>query len=787
MANTVPMKNGSELTGNAKNRIHEYVQAMARLRFDLQEIIDDLKFTQGGGEIRYAVDNDVISLYLFPDSKPDYLRVLGSDDIKYLTALSRNLGHAIFFRNASEKRILLPPYQDEVFETYRWLQRFHPSAAIGPVQEELKQVQQALDREWDVDSLSATKVFGYIDFIEANAPTIIWLLSGALEAAVKALERLFREKRLVTLEDCFGNLINGRSWLDGMDDNEANASEIDHWYEHIRRAKSAKEHDISIMRDARALFSTIHVNKLLSEHGKSHIRLYLLSGDMGMRRAYTFRMMLSKRPVGHPAFLLLRHPRQSLNFLRHTAFSDSRGALAGAIETAGCIDLFLDMNPSRPGSAQRLYDLAYGTVRDPDRFRKRFNAIEGIINKWQGILENSIITSEIIHWPESLSSNSVAARKLLKMIKNKDVNQQLLQRIQHNFRLLWNTYSAMGVVVGTDAHILNMVNNLQRLLETTDSQPQDIWFARIPFLPRYDKIGAKNYLPDLREAIETKDLKHLLPQSKSLKTYTVNLVNSSISAISGDWEKAREYCQQALDSEPVAKDPGRIEAKLFMAVAIRHSQPLPEDYEKACEYLAQAKDVGSDPRFSSEMASQIINFHHCCYYLRDQDEWRNAKKDLYPMHQALTILQDFVDKFEREGTVHGLTPDRENWDWERSTALFGKKQILTNICAFWLWNMYMAGNQRFKVDKDLLRFAVDAFSQISPDQRRFSYYVRTMLDFGKWELESNIDEKRAIAKQLSEFIDMTLTTRPRMVLPYDKKRLAHIKEIVSESITHVRQ
>ena len=95
---------------------------IAKIRLDLQTVLNDLEYQNSGGRILYGVDNDVIKLYSNPEEKRKYARSFDDENENSLITNAYSLAEYIFKYLSEEPLLTLPTLYTEstyIFE-YIW-------------------------------------------------------------------------------------------------------------------------------------------------------------------------------------------------------------------------------------------------------------------------------------------------------------------------------------------------------------------------------------------------------------------------------------------------------------------------------------------------------------------------------------------------------------------------------------------------------------------------------------------------------------------------------------------
>lgn len=272
-------------------------------------------------ETYYAIDNDIIKLYLEPESKTQYLSLFGedanSDTTKSLTFL---LGDFLFrssvplvrgHEKQKSRFLIIPPHDEELLRLLNAIHRNLTSASDAVHQalfDSLSDIFVQFDETNDAEAL--------LDRLEQHVPELVELFNphsgprAALSRFALLADTVFQ--RIDTyLEDTFTFPLLDAS---ANHDDRVIADElIDKWKKLLKKAAPRNKPEYAIFRDAEVLATIDHVNTNLSGMNK---QVVLISGTN-----HLFEAAETYKPWGEDQYSFaekyLRHPQA---FLSHPNF-----------------------------------------------------------------------------------------------------------------------------------------------------------------------------------------------------------------------------------------------------------------------------------------------------------------------------------------------------------------------------------------------------------------------------------------------------------------------------------
>ena len=269
----------------------QYVRAAARVKLDSLPLVDDMETTGRGNTILYAIDTNILDLWVSPEktgiSKQrggnGYANVFPDDKPSTSIALAIAISNYIFWRLGAPRPLaLLFGHDAEARSFYERCLR-DVGDAQNAIKEEKKNIRGILEKLFSVKSLNER-----LSIFEESAPNIMHMLylSSSGGSEFYRLSRLLSQMRIVRVP----SLLKVPGFIKGLSNIEARLQnafkqpktvsdmivESIYRIEWMKRLGSGQKTPNALRVDSAALAQLQLINRSLNEYGD---KLVLITGD----------------------------------------------------------------------------------------------------------------------------------------------------------------------------------------------------------------------------------------------------------------------------------------------------------------------------------------------------------------------------------------------------------------------------------------------------------------------------------------------------------------------------
>jgi hypothetical protein len=682
---------------SANKRGLKMISDVAKLMLRCAGYLSDRQAETNGWKVFYAVDADVIKLYLAPTEKSEYATVFGeAEHADTRNLLARMMGDFIFrdFRSAGANggRIgalfTVPPHNEELKTIIFALSRRLIDAA-DQVERKMDVVLAQLCARVKGDE--PTEVAQWL--IDA-APMLVEVFDGrsgprAELARFEALE----ESRLLNLERYEENSPPWAFPLPRLEDNPEDFEDFKNvfsaWKERLAEHKSFHQSPKGVIRDAYALATIELLNKRMSSE---HRKLVLVTGTHSILTAAKDHLVQQTgQPPDSFADLYIRHPQ---SFMADASFFGSGPGGEPSLHTDSAFNLmdWLDLffpNAAQESSGQRtpLIDRAVlreFTKRTDTGFHDAVNLLaasesaggqkngfpESILNEWRTQVHTASV-SRNIDSPES--GGMLRARDLINWLRERidqgftlqQLRTDLAKRAVQSLSSLYSSTSWLGLWSSTGP-IRDRIRGIPALRFDGDFQLARDYCQKVVDAMRASSRGHEEGKAVNVDMAEVYSRLFKIDDSH----YHGHVIHALAYATKGDWHATQTLCRIALRTADGLPDREKRDRKgregaYLLAIAERRLALKVKDLDVAKRYLEEAElrdNVGGpkDNRFLSEaIAIDIAKLNFKVFVGKDRSSVFEELERVLPRAVELLKLTE----------SDPLKPARE---WVR-------QQVLTNV------------------------------------------------------------------------------------------------------------
>jgi hypothetical protein len=652
---------------------------------------DDKQAETQNWTVFYAVDVDVITLYLAPANRTEYASVFDDEEKATRELLARLVGNFIFRHQPERKLFLIRPHDEELERMVHALSD-KVLALVDP-----QKLDQLLDRGRLVElaqELRAQPVSKVAQWLIDEAPELVEVFEGT--AGPKAeLDRFdaIAKSRLLHLER-YHEPETG--WVFPMSDLKQSPEEFEgtftDWKKRLTQHKAPAQTRYALNNDAYVLATIQLLNKRLSEQ---HKKIVLITGTRGIldaAEAYS----LDGPPSGHerPSFAsqYIRHPQ---SFMADEAFfgfgpsADPRQPTGSAFILVEWLNLFFPKAVQQPGAGttanidlallrkivsgnalrfQNIVTVLAGSQLSGDQ-QERFP--ESMLSEWRVQVGTAGVGDRerqrhLIPWVQQQLEQGVDIPKLVS-----DIGKLAVQSLSS----LYSSTACLALWSRTEA-MEERIRGVPALRIDQMYPEAEKYYRKIVETMRRG-TNNREKVPDGAEpkvTINLGDMYSGLAISDDSQ-YLGHTIHALAYAAKGHWKATRTLCRIALavvDALPdmsKGKRRGR-EAAYLMAVAERRLALVAKDLEEARRYLKSARDRedrevrAEDSRFLSEaIAIEVAEVNFQCFIGKER------KSGLAELGKIVPAAVDQVlQRIEEESA-----------ESRQSTREWARQQVLTNV------------------------------------------------------------------------------------------------------------
>ena len=610
------------MNSSSLSNAYNYIQGAAKLRLRLEPWITDQEFTSNGGIIYYAVDTDVIKVFLNPNKDISYASVFIDDDRSTQEILVWALARFIFFRLVKDKSLLIiPPHQQEMDSIFMGIARDALYERLEISWPNIEKYFQEYAQTRDKDKL--------ISFLRKEPIELIYFAYGGgrgFNAELSRITELLKKDRILNIER-FIDYNNGTQWvIPILHDFDGKKSDYDdlkksskYWIEELHKTKSPMRSRLRIFDDAEVLARLELMNREMEENNR---RLVLISGDSALHRAAANRYW--NKGLSFADFFV-RDPRIFMaapNFL--TIDNSNEYDSKKVRDLIGWLDVFLARyQPRQSGYNNRLRGIFRLNEQEGYELAQEFLInIPKLKNDWKEFIGLTAVEYGL----NTESDNLKKFIEFIDLLTIADI-KQVRETVEVKCTEVWNDFLNVAMRTG-----LSSTDALERkpggILDISENLP----LRGVPAL-NFTLEPVHTYVRELCRTLLHKDvIKQIMKLEKDLNkvdlsSYTATLFFALAFGAAGRWGVTRtlsEYALQIADHsaqnyaipdghEPITGN----EAAYLLAWAIRHNIKFASQLLTAQKYLNEARarkvkatgDKSPDIRYDSESIAIQMTYY----------------------------------------------------------------------------------------------------------------------------------------------------------------------------------
>lgn len=718
---------------NASIALHKYIDNYKNFADELKNFINDFKYKNQGGQLRYAIDFSEMFAYILPaKSYKDFFLInqdrTGPLEIASYQALHQLLLKHLFFETEG-KIILLPPY---ILELQTFIKDLQNNALDNLTEIALRTFDQAetvikdapyfneilsiIGRvEGNADSpLSFSEEQKIIEFIQKYGHILTLVEEIANQSSpLLQLRKLIQEGNFETL-DMFA-----RDYLDNLSIEQTEAYE--RWNTYLSNARG-DERSTSSKLDATAIDLIGQINGYFQERGKN-IRLLFFTRSWHMHNFYAdeFKNGIWEKLGAYP---LLRHPRVN-SVLSILAKSQSIDPVQLAEDELDAIEIFLSSIPETSTVIEHI----------PNDL---INQIYLIDNNWKKAQALVLTSKEVLINVIGNHENLNDARKILNLLGTEDIQKLVVETLDNLLKEIEYSYDLLAF-------------NLQLPSDTTAKSVIRATAQAIPCYLRFSSDDAQK-LVELFGPGKEYEIRNVIEAFKTgfgkESSYELVLAMAYILGVLNKWEKALRFCQRAIDLGKKS-DLQLNEGFFFKSICIRKLGLTIKTFLQAQELLNQAREtIPNDPRYLNEMGSQILRMN-MKYHGNPKIKVPKPETGLYFLHLA-----------------------EKNLDLPSDKALYA--QILNNRFYFLINEQPLKNIEGLKEEfKKLTLIQIE----LEPKEERWPSFIQDTLAWGEWllfsdEVQQDENRRNGIIRLLELAKDSSEISREERLL-----RIDHLNQV----------
>ncbi len=619
--------------------LHSIIKNAAELLLKCAGYLDDVDAAQRGVnryETYYAIDTDIVTLYLEPKLKAQYMDIFGEEKTSVnVISLALMLGEFLVAsdeplipgqENRKYRFLLIPPHDEELLKVLTAIHRSVLHAASSVRQDtfdKLSRVFEEFERSESKDDISLK------DALRDCAPDLVELYNPYIgpEAALIRYAQLpqttFKRIDSYREENFTFPLLDPRNKIE---DRKQADKLLRQWEARLERWTSSREEDqerlYAILTDAEVLATIEYVNNELRDKGR---QVVLVTGSN-----YLFKAAGTYYPYSGDkrsfADLYLRHPQAFLShenffFLEHPTETSSENPQQSTFSLLKWLNLFFPSElfpPNQPqGRVKRnvLRDIRDGKtgsfnriVRVIDRSNDDPQSINRLLDAWKTQV-SSVVNRRYAGGLEAVQERG--AEKLKESLKT--------LREKHQWTIDNLRKTIFDEALGSLSTLYSMTVWVGLWSRAIRQQPKGVPVLRFASshkrIEDYCENVIQMQLESANKEVSQDRLEELYRLNKEVEQtdqslYLSHVVHALAFAAKGDWYATWTLAGIALaivdNMEPAQRSvrQGR-EAAYLACIARRRSARDQNDLDKATIYLRKAyerEDQGAkeDIRFKSE-------------------------------------------------------------------------------------------------------------------------------------------------------------------------------------------
>ena len=778
---------------------YRLISNAARLMRYCAGYIADRNAQQNGWRLYYAVDVDIVKLFMAPDQTTAYANIFDEhDDADTRELLARLLGDFIF-RPPGDQDVLsaasggnmfiIPPHDEEIGRMlFALSQKLVGEIDVAEIQLEdvVAKLTDQMDRN-DSSSLS--------QWLIDSAPTLIEVFDGK-SGPRSELDRFesLEENRLLHIERY---LETEPLWTFPLPMTEGNKDEFPRltelfgeWQERLTEHKTPKQTKYGLVRDAYVLAMVEWLNEQMAA---SKRRVVLITGTHGvLKAAERYRPKATKTHSRTFGDLYVRHPQFVMvddEFFPDIPAPGETGE-GGSFKLFDWLNLFFpkvirdgvssiaSINTSLLERIEESADAEFKETvvllakSDPS-VKGRSSFPNSMVDEWRTQIRGASIARRIYTAEESWP---LRAKELLEFLKVRLADGWTVEQLRHD--LANRALQSLSALYSSTVWL-----GLWSQVGTLSEQVRGIPVLR--FDKGYEK--AQEYCRRVIEAMKADTPESLAAKKEHLNiaemfsqlssvdgsNYHGHLIHALAYATKGHWHAADTLCKIALrTADELPKDPRELrrgrEAAYLLAISKRRLARSVENLVIARQYLQEALDrendgATADLRFLSEALAIDVAKLNFGYFLNDPA--CAVAKD------SAAILSDATELFSNIDS--DPVPDCQSWI---------RQQTSTNALNTALILQYVKGPLPAKT----LAFIRDILTHLASSSSTDSVDLKDMVsEFIFSAARSVFDEDPATR---AEALGKLKTLRLPANLPFDKPREALFRAMAdSANLLHTDQ
>lgn len=770
-------------TPDTPDNLAKYIRDAAAQRRLMEPWLDDRRFVETGGKIAYAVDTDVINLFINPAERSipqkhrgvGYATIFPDDDAARSIAIGQSLAEHIFANLAPDggPLLVMPSLEAEIGRVFAAVAReAHGSEnvardEVAKLRATIKELGALTDRPEEL-----------AEELKKHAPELAKILRGALgpNAELHRFGRLFSDQRIAGLDF----LAEHDEWYDAelrslfppvtnIPDLYRLTQLADDWREALRKTKYPKKYMDRVDDDAQALARLQWMNEKIDSE---RFRIVFITGDEALAEAAAKPNDANPRNFRD---LYLRHPRAFMadDRVLFPWLRDDRENGRRTHDLTALLDLFLAEFPRENRLSAAHHDAVLEESEDSLRHICRAalirfpNMVTDFREKWEDFTSDvSARSIPLDLTAENLGIGGDVASDIEQIM---DKVEELLER---RINEAWSACFDSATRAGFDILSSAKKGSLKSQPPYRPRNAPPLYFDRFRgttafvkgLLSTTGKVDPQKY----QEALDK-----LTSEDEGIG-YLYNLAFAVLFASMGRWPLTTILANRALQKATTGSDKrlsGR-EANYLKAVALRHTARNASDLDDVDAFIDKALGcLEADMEHHKGLEVWPIRFH----IERTSAELALSLFSIF--HQGhptkgLQSLEDIQIKFQDHlGQISpAMKADMDPWIY-----LNVERNLLTNI---FMTALLRAFHNREPVDTAALTSLFEQFesnlNDDSPQKIGVSYLVKAVYSVSKvWLGRGGKKLTRDTARLLSESAINDAST-----MPYDEKRFKFLRGII---------
>lgn len=589
-----------------------YVQDCETLRHDISALINDLRFQETAGVVRYAVDFSEIFSYTFPYQPVDYMRAFYDDDEETLRAAQHN-ALEVLFHELPAKPILIAPYALELRGFVATWPYRHLEEAAAIAAEAFAQARE-LDRDEEYahlrdvvaqhkrDLWSWQRTIAEIArFFESKGAKLLKLMEDLDLDPMQRLTALLETGPFESLSAVISEPL------------EVDQHVVDRWQTGLVEARGTGR-TTSCYLDAIAVATVKAANQHMQA---SRTRLRLVT------KSRTMRELLHKEIEAglweESQACILAHPR---SFAALCAFAPghARAALPSLEDLEKSLALFLEsyreLDPDQPDLPEKTKKLEEGRASD-------------IKAQWRAVTSLSVVGMGALDQKLAQETSGGARGQILRILQfvrdDKALTEFVKRRVDELRDAMQGGLQDLGVLLQTVQ--TKEQSTLESKVKYTSSESAFLVSSSVHWMPysiQFYSPEVRVWAERMREGADVRleeALDWLRGAFSAGPNYERLLWMAYLFGAWGRWRLAEMYCDVALSEKGPDPKPSSHECLFFRALSRRRQARTAADYKQAERLLDEAWEAKAtedqtheveDPRFLRERGILGLRWLETC-------------------------------------------------------------------------------------------------------------------------------------------------------------------------------